>query len=87
MAGPVHNDQHGGEAQAWLLAGAKEIFQKIAASGGMALLGAIGTVLSFTVMLFVLFFVIRDGKVMARAIINLVPLVRVATSCGNASAP
>ena len=62
------------EAQAWLLEGAKRIFEQIAASGGMALLGAIGTVLSFTVMLFVLFFIIRDGKVMARAIIGLVPL-------------
>ena len=62
------------ESQAWLLEGAKRIFEKIAASGGMALLGAIGTVLSFTVMLFLLFFFIRDGRAMARAAINLVPL-------------
>ncbi len=63
-----------GQAQAWLIEGAKRIFEKIAASGGMALLGAIGTVLSFTVLLFLLFFFIRDGRAMARAIINLVPL-------------
>lgn len=62
------------EAQGWLLEGAKRIFEKLAASGGMALLGAIGTVLSFTVMLFVLFFVIRDGRGMTQTVINLVPL-------------
>jgi predicted PurR-regulated permease PerM len=62
------------EAQAWLLGRAKGVFEKLAALGGTALLGALGTVLNFTVMLFLLFFFIRDGQGMARAAINLVPL-------------
>ena len=62
------------EAQAWLLEHAKGVFEKLTALGGTALLGALGTVLNFTVMLFLLFFFIRDGQGMARAAINLVPL-------------
>jgi predicted PurR-regulated permease PerM len=62
------------EAQAWLLGTAKKLFEQLAALGGSALLGALGTVLNFTVMLFLLFFFIRDGQGMARAAINLVPL-------------
>ena len=62
------------EAQAWLLGTAKKLFEQLAAIGGTALLGALGTVLNFTVMLFLLFFFIRDGQGMARAAINLVPL-------------
>ena len=62
------------ESQAWLLAGAKRLFEQLAALGGTALLGAVGTVLSFTMMLFLLFFFIRDGRAMARAAIKLVPL-------------
>jgi len=62
------------ESQAWLVAGAKRLFDQLAALGGTALLGAVGTVFSFTMMLFLLFFFIRDGQAMARAAINLVPL-------------
>ena len=62
------------EAQAWILETAKKLFEKVAAFGGSALLGALGTLLNFTVMLFLLFFFIRDGQGMARAAINLVPL-------------
>jgi predicted PurR-regulated permease PerM len=62
------------EAQAWLLERAKSVFEKLAAFGGSALLGALGTALNFTVMLFLLFFFIRDGQGMARAAIKLVPL-------------
>ena len=62
------------EAQGWLLERAKVLFQQLAAFGGTALLGALGTILNFAVMLFLLFFFIRDGQGMARAAINLVPL-------------
>jgi len=62
------------EAQAWLLEGGKRLLEKLAALGGTAFLGAVGTVLSFTAMLFLLFFFIRDGRAMATAVIGLVPL-------------
>lgn len=64
------------EVQAWLLMTAKKLFEKLAALGGAALLGALGTVVNFTVMLFLLFFFVRDGRMMARATISLVPLER-----------
>ena len=71
-------DQYAGvspaEAQAWLLERGKDLFDKLAAIGGTALLGALGTALNFTVMLFLLYFFIRDGLGMARAAISLVPL-------------
>jgi predicted PurR-regulated permease PerM len=62
------------ESQAWLVEGAKKLLQQLAGFGGSALLGALGTVLNFTVMLFLLFFFIRDGRGMARAAISIVPL-------------
>ncbi|MGH8135007.1 MAG: AI-2E family transporter [Steroidobacteraceae bacterium] len=62
------------EAQAWLVETAKNLFQQFAAFGGAALLGAVGTILNFAVMLFLMFFFIRDGEGMARAAVNLVPL-------------
>jgi predicted PurR-regulated permease PerM len=62
------------EVQAWLLAGGKRLLEKLASLGGTAFLGAVGTVLSFAAMLFLLFFFIRDGRAMARGAIGLVPL-------------
>ena len=49
------------QVQAWLIEGGRNLFQQLAGYGGIAFLGAIGTVLAFTVMLFILFFIIRDG--------------------------
>jgi predicted PurR-regulated permease PerM len=73
-------DQYAGisaaQAQGWLLERAKGLFQQLAALGGTALLGALGTILNFAVMLFLLFFFIRDGQGMTRAVTNLVPLER-----------
>ncbi len=62
------------EVQSWLLAGGKRLLERLASFGGTAFLGAVGTVLSFTAMLFLLFFFIRDGRTMARSAIGLVPL-------------
>ena len=60
--------------QAWLVEGGKRLFEQLASFGGIAFLGAVGTVLSFTVMLFILFFIIRDGRAIARLGAALVPL-------------
>ena len=60
--------------QAWLVEGGRNLFQQLAGYGGVAFLGAVGTVLSFTVMLFLLFFIIRDGRAIARLGAALVPL-------------
>jgi predicted PurR-regulated permease PerM len=58
----------------WLVEGAKSLFQHLASYGGVAFLGAIGTVLAFTAMLFILFFIIRDGRAIMRSGAALVPL-------------
>lgn len=60
--------------QSWLVEGSKHLFEQLATFGGIAFLGAVGTVLSFTVMLFVLFFIIRDGRPIAHLGATLVPL-------------
>ncbi|HEX9707984.1 MAG TPA: AI-2E family transporter [Steroidobacteraceae bacterium] len=60
--------------QAWLVEGSRHLFEQLGAFGGTAFLGAVGTVLSFTVMLFLLFFIIRDGRPIARLGAALVPL-------------
>jgi len=62
------------QVQEWLVEGAQRLFQHLATFGGVAFLGAVGTVLSFTVMLFLLFFIIRDGRAIARHGADLVPL-------------
>jgi predicted PurR-regulated permease PerM len=62
------------QVQAWLIEGGRNLFQHLASYGGVAFLGAVGTVLSFTVMLFILFFIIRDGRGIARLGSALVPL-------------
>ena len=60
--------------QAWLAQGSKSLFDQLASMGGTAFLGAVGTVLAFTVMLFLLFFFIRDGRAIAKRGASLVPL-------------
>ncbi len=60
--------------QTWLVEGSKALFQELASYGGVAFLGAVGTVLAFTVMLFILFFIIRDGRAIARLGSTVVPL-------------
>ncbi len=58
----------------WAAAGAQKVLEPVAAMGGQFVLGAVGTLVSFTVMLFVLFFLVRDGAGMARMALRLIPL-------------
>jgi predicted PurR-regulated permease PerM len=62
------------QIQTWAVEGSKTLFQELASYGGIAFLGAVGTVLAFTVMLFILFFIIRDGRAIAKTGSALVPL-------------
>jgi predicted PurR-regulated permease PerM len=58
----------------WVATGAQRALEPLASMGGQLFLGALGTLGSFTVMLFVLFFLLRDGPRMAAAALRLVPL-------------
>jgi predicted PurR-regulated permease PerM len=54
--------------------GAKRLLEAMASSGGAVMLGALGTLVSFLLMLFVLFFVLRDGPAFASKAVRLLPI-------------
>ncbi|HEY8252039.1 MAG TPA: AI-2E family transporter [Burkholderiales bacterium] len=59
--------------QAWAVEGAQAILKGLGTVGRAAFLGALGTVIGFALMMFILFFAIRDGKRMADTVRALVP--------------
>ncbi len=71
-------EQHVGisveQMRGWIVSGAEHALQPLAALGGQAFLGALGTVVDFTIMLFLLFFLLRDGAQMLQGAVMLVPL-------------
>jgi len=62
------------ELQTWIVEGAKRLLQAVMASSGSFVLGALGTLVSFALMLFVLFFVLRDGPRFATQLVALLPI-------------
>lgn len=62
------------QLQGWLVKGAQLLLQSLAASGGNFLLGALGTVIHFFIMLFLLFFLLRDGRQLLDRVVRLVPM-------------
>jgi predicted PurR-regulated permease PerM len=62
------------QIQGWLLEGIKRVLQHLAASSGSFVLGALGAVANIVLMLFVLFFFVRDGDSMADRIVRIVPM-------------
>jgi predicted PurR-regulated permease PerM len=62
------------QLQGWLVEGAKRLLETLMSSGGSFVLGALGTAVSFVLMLFVLFFVLRDGPAVARQFVQMLPI-------------
>jgi len=62
------------QVHGWLVEAVKRVLQSLASSGGHLVLGALGTALSFALMLFVLFFVLRDGPALARRVVRMLPI-------------
>jgi len=62
------------QLQEWLVGATKHVLQSLASSGGTVVLGALGTVVSFALMLFVLFFVLRDGPELAQKVVRMLPI-------------
>ena len=60
--------------EAWIIARAREALQHLATLGGSFFLGALGSVVAFSMMLFLLFFFLSDGDVMCARAIRLIPL-------------
>ncbi|WP_129641316.1 AI-2E family transporter [Peristeroidobacter agariperforans] len=62
------------QLQSWITQGSKETLQTLASLTGKAFIGAIGTVVGFVLMQFMLFFFIRDGGEMVQTARELIPM-------------
>jgi predicted PurR-regulated permease PerM len=62
------------QIESWVLGGTRRLLEFVATSGGSVFLGAIGTLVSILLMLFVLFFVLRDGPRFAGRVVRLLPI-------------
>ena len=62
------------QLQQWLTDGAQTLLRSAAEMGGTVALGAIGTVVGFFMMLFLLFFFLRDGRAMLEGLTRLIPV-------------
>jgi predicted PurR-regulated permease PerM len=62
------------QVQAWFTQGSKEALQTLASLTGKVFLGAVGTVVGFVLMEFMLFFFIRDGGEMVQTTRELIPM-------------
>ncbi len=62
------------ELQGWMTGGLQALLKSAAAMGGTVALGAIGTLVGFFMMLFLLFFFLRDGRAMLDGATRLVPV-------------
>jgi predicted PurR-regulated permease PerM len=70
----VHSGISAEQIQSWLIAGAREVLKRAASVGGGFFLGALGSLLGFAIMLFLLFFFLRDGDAMLARARRLIPL-------------
>jgi predicted PurR-regulated permease PerM len=62
------------QLQGWLVEGSRRLLETLVSSGGSFVMGALGTAASFVLMLFVLFFVLRDGPAVARQVVQMLPI-------------
>lgn len=62
------------QVQGWLTTGLQELLKSAASAGGNLALGLFGTVVGFFMMLFLLFFLLRDGKAILEALALLIPM-------------
>ncbi len=62
------------QVQEWLINGGQMLLKSLAGTGGNFLLSALGTVIHFFMMLFLLFFFLRDGRNMLGRVVRLVPM-------------
>ena len=63
-----------GQVQGWLAEGTRTMLQFLASLGGRIFLGALGTVVTFVIMMFLLFFMIRDQHEIVSTVRALIPM-------------
>ena len=69
-----HTGTSAEQVQSWLVSGTRDVMQRAAGFGGSFFLGALGSLLSFVIMLFLLFFFLRDGDTLIDRARRLIPL-------------
>jgi predicted PurR-regulated permease PerM len=62
------------QVQGWITGGIQSVLKSTAAAGGSLALGLFGTVVGFFMMLFLLFFLLRDGRAILDQLTRLIPL-------------
>jgi len=62
------------QVRGWIVEATRELLQSLASMGGRVFVGAIGTVVGFMLMVFMLFFFIRDGGEMLFGLRDLIPM-------------
>jgi predicted PurR-regulated permease PerM len=70
----VHSGISAEQIQSWLVSGTREVLRRAATMGGGFFLGALGSLFGFAIMLFLLFFFLRDGDAMLARVRRLIPL-------------
>jgi predicted PurR-regulated permease PerM len=69
-------DVNTAQVRGWVTQGAQQVLQWLASMGGRVFVGAVGTVVGFVLMVFMLFFFIRDGDEMLATARDLIPMSR-----------
>jgi predicted PurR-regulated permease PerM len=64
------------QVRGWAVEGSRTVLQSLASLGGRVFLGAFGAVVGFVLMIFMLFFFIRDGEVLVNTVRELIPMQR-----------
>lgn len=62
------------QIESWIMSGVENLLRAAAAVGGNVFVGAVGTIFGFVVMLFLLFFFLRDGRRMLERAVRFIPL-------------
>ena len=62
------------QLQGWLVDAGQMLVKSLAATGGNFVLSALGTIVHFFMMLFLLFFLLRDGRQLLARAVRLVPM-------------
>ncbi len=62
------------QVQGWITGGMQSVLKSAAAQGGSLALGIFGTVIGFFMMLFLLYFLLRDGRAILDHLTRLIPL-------------
>lgn len=70
----LHSGISAEQIQSWLVSGTRGVLRRAASAGGGFFLGALGSLLGFAIMLFLLFFFLRDGDAMLARARRLIPL-------------